>query len=111
MKKQIDESETCQEQVYQLSQTGYSYQNAAWKYNHDEAYWYADHKYSMDGMRDAEYFHFYFLEAQLDGPFPEGTRNSVHKNRFLLTSEAGITPEAVPFKDCGIDFGCQQYLT
>lgn len=59
------------------------------------------------------HFYAYFIEAVLPGPMEAGIKTEVYSNTFRFTSEVGITPEELPFEDCGIqqNTNCQQHMT
>merc|ERR1711879_945452 len=79
-------------------------------FDESEGFFYVNYVFTLPDSPDGNsYYYAYFLDIEFPGP--EGLNpSSVRNNVYKFASETGITPESLPFEDCGIDTGCQQYM-
>jgi len=79
-------------------------------YDDKEDFYFANYVFNMPS-NSSEYFFTYFIDVELEGPLDKTT--SVYRNTYKMTTLSGITPESLPFEDCGIEEGrnCQEFCT
>merc|ERR1712071_119014 len=68
-------------------------------YDDKEKFYTSDYIFNLPASEDGnKYWYVYYLDVEMPGP---SLHSSVYNGHFKFTTESGVTPESLPYEDCG----------